>query len=230
MTRVKICGIRTLEHADAALDAGADFLGFIFYRPSHRYVEPAVAREIVTACRERHGGPDRWQAVGVFVDEPHELVNEIAATAVLDLVQLCGSESRAYAERVGRPVVRVVHVERDGRLVASSGPASPGAATPDATAHGASRLLLDTKLDGHFGGTGATYAWDAVREVAADSFLAGGLTPDNVGAAVCAARPWAVDVSSGVERDKTKDATLIRAFIREVRHVDACDHDARHAD
>jgi indole-3-glycerol phosphate synthase / phosphoribosylanthranilate isomerase len=211
MTRVKICGITSAEHADAALASGADFLGFIFYPPSHRYVEPAAVREIVAACRARHGGPDRWRAVGVFVDEDGGRVREIAEMAGLDLVQLCGSEDRAYAERVGRPVVRVVHVEADGTY----------AAEPDPARYGAERLLLDTKLDGHFGGTGRTYAWDAVRPVARTSFLAGGLTPENVGAAVRAARPWAVDVSSGVERDRVKDATLIRAFIEEVRRVDA---------
>jgi phosphoribosylanthranilate isomerase len=213
MTRVKICGIRTLEQADAALGAGADYLGFIFHRPSHRYVEPGMVGEIVGACRERHGGPERWQAVGVFVDEPLDTVTQAAELAGLDLVQLCGSEDRAFAERVGTPVVRVVHVEADGTF------ASP----PDLTVHGAQRLLLDTKLDGHFGGTGVTYAWDAVRDVAATSFLAGGLTPDNVGEAVRAARPWAVDVSSGVERNKLKDPVLIRAFIEEVRRVDARD-------
>ena len=212
-TRVKICGIRTLEQADAALGAGADYLGFIFYRPSHRYVEPARVGEIVAACRARHGGPDRWQAVGVFVDEPLETVTGAVDAAGLDLVQLCGSEDRAFAARVGRPVVRVVHVGRDGTF----------ASLPDPAVHGAQRLLLDTKMEGRFGGTGTTYAWDAVRDVAATSFLAGGLTPDNVGDAVRAARPWAVDVSSGVERDKVKDPALIRAFIEEVRRVDARD-------
>ncbi|MDP8923421.1 MAG: phosphoribosylanthranilate isomerase [Chloroflexota bacterium] len=213
MTRVKICGIKTMAQADAALGAGADYLGFIFYRPSHRYVEPALVGEIVAACRARYGDPDRWQAVGVFVDEPLEAVADTAESAGLDLVQLCGSEDRTFAERVGRPVVRVVHVERDGTFV---GP-------PDPAVHGAARLLLDTKMDGRFGGTGTTYAWDAVRPVAASSFLAGGLRPDNVAAAVRAARPWAVDVSSGVERNKLKDPALIRQFIEEVRRVDAGD-------
>jgi len=214
MTRVKICGIRTLEQADAALRAGADYLGFIFYPPSHRYVEPALVGEIVAACRARHGGPDRWQAVGVFVDESLETVTGAVDAGGLDLVQLCGSEDRRFAERVRAPVVRVVHVEPDGTF----------AAPPDPALHGAERLLLDTKLDGRFGGTGTTYAWDAVRDVAATSFLAGGLTPANVGDAVRAARPWAVDVSSGVERDRVKDPALIRAFIEEVRRVNARDY------
>lgn len=211
MTRVKICGIGTTDHAVAALEAGADFLGFIFYRPSHRYVEPAAVGEIVGACRARFGGSERWRAVGVFVDEPLGLVQDVAESAGLDLVQLCGAENRAYAEGVGRPVVRVLHVESDGTYVG----------TPDAAAHGAHHLLLDTKMSGQFGGTGTTYPWDAVRQAASNAFLAGGLTPGNVAEAVTTARPWAVDVSSGVERDRVKDPTLIRAFIEEVRRVDA---------
>jgi phosphoribosylanthranilate isomerase len=189
MTRVKICGIRTLQQADAALGAGADYLGFIFYRPSHRYVEPGLVGEIVAACRERHGGSRtlagrrrvRRRACG-----DGDRRGRVGRARPRPALRRRGP---AFAERVGTPVVRVVHVERTAR----SPPRRSGR-------HGAQRLLLDTKLDGRFGGTGTTYAWDAVRDVAATSFLAGGLTPDNVGEAVRAARPWAVDVSSGVER------------------------------
>lgn len=210
MTRVKICGIKTVEQAAVALEAGADYLGFIFYPPSHRYVTPATVAEIVVACRERFGGPDRWGAVGVFVDVPLDEARAICATASLDLAQLCGAEDRAYAEQLGLPVVRVVHVDGTG---------APSASTT-ASDHGAARVLLDTKADGRYGGTGQTYPWPAVRPFAADAFLAGGLTPDNVALAIQTARPWAVDVSSGVETDRTKDPALIRAFISEVRRVD----------
>ena len=81
-------------------------------------------------------------------------------------------------------------------------------------------MLLDTSAEGRFGGTGRSYPWQAVRETAAEAFLAGGLTPDNVALAIRTARPWAVDVSSGVERDRLKDPDLVRAFISEVRRVD----------
>jgi phosphoribosylanthranilate isomerase len=210
MTGVKICGVRTVEHATVALDAGANFLGFIFYRPSHRYVEPATVRDIVGACRERFGGPERWSAVGVFVDEPLADVQAICSQAGLDLVQLCGAEDAAFAAQVGVPAVRVVHVDGSGEPHASTA----------AVDHGAARILLDAKADGRYGGTGQTYPWSAVRPFAGEAFLAGGLTPDNVGEAIRAARPWAVDVSSGVERDRLKDSDLIRAFISEVRRVD----------
>jgi phosphoribosylanthranilate isomerase len=210
VTRVKICGVKSVEHASAALDAGADFLGFIFYRPSHRYVEPSAVSDIVGACRERFGGPDRWSAVGVFVDEPLDDVQAICAQAGLDLVQLCGAEDAAFAAQVGVPAVRVVHVDGTGQ------PQAPTAAAD----HGAARILLDTKAEGRYGGTGTTYPWPAVRPFAGEAFLAGGLTPNNGAEAIRTARPWAVDVSSGVERDKLKDVDLIRAFISEVRRAD----------
>jgi phosphoribosylanthranilate isomerase len=210
MTRVKICGIKTFEQAAVALEAGADYLGFIFYPPSHRYVKPATVGEIVAACREQFGGPERWSAVGVFVDVPLDEAREICATASVDLAQLCGAEDRAYAEQLGLPVLRVVHVDGTG---------APSTSTT-ASDHGASRVLLDTKADGRYGGTGQTYPWPAVSSFAADAFLAGGLTPDNVALAIQTARPWAVDVSSGVETDRTKDPALIRACISEVRRVD----------
>jgi phosphoribosylanthranilate isomerase len=208
MTHVKICGIRTLEHAALALESGADYLGFIFYPPSHRYVKPATVAEIVEACRARFA-PGTWFAVGVFVDVPLGEARTICSESRIDLAQLCGAEDRAYAEALGLPVIRVVHVDGTG---------APQASTVAAD-HGASRIMLDTKSDGRFGGTGVTYPWDAVRSVAGGAFLAGGLTPDNVATAIQTARPWAVDVSTGVERDRVKDPTLVRAFISEVRRV-----------
>jgi phosphoribosylanthranilate isomerase len=209
MTRVKICGIRSIEQAATALEAGADYLGFIFYPPSHRYVEPAAVAEIVGACRARFA-PGTWSAVGVFVDVPLDEARKISAESRIDLVQLCGAEDRAYAESIGLPVIRVVHVDGTGEPQAST----------VAAEHGASHIMLDTKADGRYGGTGVTYPWDAVRSVADRAFLAGGLTPDNIAEAIETARPWAVDVSTGVERDRVKDPALVRTFISEVRRVD----------
>lgn len=210
MTRVKICGITTREHARAALDAGADFLGFVFYGLSSRYVEPEVAGEIVRSCRATFGGPERWQAVGVFVDESLESANRTLSEADLDLAQLCGAEDLAYIASIQRPVVRVLHVSADA-------PPPSGVTAAD---YGAARLLLDSKVAGRFGGTGLTYAWEGVREVAGEAFVAGGLNPGNVGSAIAAAAPWAVDVSSGVERGGSKSGDLIREFVLEVRRVD----------
>jgi phosphoribosylanthranilate isomerase len=171
-------------------------------------VEPGSVAEIVRACRARFA-PGAWSAVGVFVDVPLTEARAISAESGVDLAQLCGAEDRAYAEALGLPVIRVVHVDGTG---------APQASTVAAD-HSASRIMLDTKSDGQFGGTGLTYPWDAVRSVADAAFLAGGLTPENVATAIQTARPWAVDVSSGVERDRVKDPTLVRAFISEVRRV-----------
>jgi phosphoribosylanthranilate isomerase len=210
MTLVKICGITSLEAARAALGVGADFLGFVFYRPSHRYVDPLRAGEIVATCRAEYGGAERWQAVGVFVDEPIADANAALATAGLDLAQVCGAESADYCRDLHRPVVRAVHVGRNGDIPRELRPAALGAA----------RVLLDADVDGRYGGTGRTYSWDTVRHLAGDCFLAGGLTPANVGAAIRMAAPWAVDVSSGVETAGTKDGALIERFVREVGRVD----------
>jgi phosphoribosylanthranilate isomerase len=145
------------------------------------------------------------------VDEPLETIKTTSQTANLDLAQLCGAEDKTYANALALPVVRVVHVDGTGQPLTSTVAAD----------HGAVRLLLDTKADGHYGGTGTTYPWPAVRAVAAEALLAGGLTPANVGEAIQTARPWGVDVSSGVETDRVKDPALIRAFISEVRRVDS---------
>jgi phosphoribosylanthranilate isomerase len=210
MTRVKICGIKSLEQATVALEAGADYLGFIFYPPSHRYMQPAEVGKIVAACRTRFGGSERWGAVGVFVDVPLDEARSICAEAKVDLAQLCGHEDKAYAESFGLPIVRVVSVDGTGTPLSSTDPAD----------HGAVRVMLDTKEEGRYGGTGVTYPWTAVRSAASEAFLAGGLTTANVSEAILTACPWAVDVSSGVERDRVKDPALVRAFISEVRRVD----------
>ena len=209
MTFVKICGIRSLQHARAALDAGAEYLGFVFYAPSHRYVAPETAAEIVATCRSIYGGPKRWQAVGVFVDMAQDGVNAILDRVGLDLAQVCGAEDRDYCLGLNRPVLRAVHVAADGALPPSL----------DAADYGAARLLLDTSVPGHYGGTGRSHPWNRVRAIAGACFLAGGLTPTNVGHAIATAEPWAVDVSSGVERDRVKDPDLIRQFVQEVKRV-----------
>ena len=208
MTRIKICGISRLEDGLAALETGADFLGFIFYPPSHRYVTPERVGEIVSACRTAH--VRAWQAVGVFVNLPLVAVNSIAELAGLDLVQLCGDEDAAYCAGVNRPVIRVVRVGDDGKPAGSTEPRD----------WNADRILLDTDRPGHYGGTGEAFDWNNVRPIAGGALLAGGLSAANVGEALRAARPWGIDVSSGVERERRKDPELIRQFIREVRrHV-----------
>jgi phosphoribosylanthranilate isomerase len=205
VTRVKICGIMRLEDGLAALEAGADLLGFVFYPPSHRYRPPRHARSIIEACRARFGS--RWQAVGVFVNEPLDELNAIAEQVGLDLVQLCGDEDAAYCAAVNRPAIKVVRVDERGR---------PSGST-DARDWNAVRVLLDTDRAGHYGGTGEAYDWACARPFAGQALLAGGLSPENAATAITLAQPWGLDVSSGVERDRQKDPELIRRFIQEVR-------------
>ena len=208
MTRVKICGITTLEGGIAALEAGADYLGFVFYPPSIRLVTPARAAALITALREAWPGP--WQAVGVFVNEPLPLIDDILGLGVLNIVQLNGEESADYVRRITAPVFKAVRI----------GGAGLGGPVPQADDYGAQRLLVDANVPGQYGGTGMIYDWADVRPIVADGFLAGGLTPDNVGAAIAAAQPWGVDVSSGVEKDGVKAPELIGAFLDAVHIAD----------
>ncbi len=205
MTKIKICGIRTFEAGFAALDSGANYLGFMFYGPSPRSIVPDAAAVLVADLRKAR--PDEWKAVGVFVNEPMESLMSIVERVGLDAVQCSGDESAEYVRAIPLPAFKAVRFDQvDG----------------DASAYGAARLLVDANVAGSYGGTGVAYDWRSVREVSAEAFLAGGLTPENVSNAIAVARPWGVDVSSGVEsRTGTKSPDLIRSFIAAVRVADA---------
>ncbi len=237
MTRVKICGVRDPETALEAAKAGADFIGLMFAE-SKRRVTPQECHDTIEALRaaSQHGplaafdGPARgevsaaswygvwndaieqalarWRPliVGVFADQSLHEVNDIADAAGLDLVQLSGGENAEFVSRVERPVVWAVHVAEGMSAYDIYDRAAAG------TAAG---VMLDTASAGARGGTGESFDWSIAAEVAArwPIFLAGGLTPENVGAAVEAVGPWAVDVSSGVETRGKKDMEKIRAFI-----------------
>ncbi len=156
----------------------------------------------------------RWRPliVGVFADQDYDEVNDIAEAAGLDLVQLSGDEDAAFAAKIARPVIRVVHVGESASAIDIYDEGTPG------TAAG---LLLDAGGVAARGGTGATFDWEVAAEVAErwPLMLAGGLTPENVATAVARVRPWGVDVSSGVETDGKKDIEKIRAFIRAAKGV-----------
>lgn len=203
MTRVKVCGITNLEDALAALDAGADLLGFNFYRRSPRYVSPAQARRVVERM------PAGVTCVGVFVNEPApEDVEHIAREAGLGTVQLHGDETPDYCQSLrGLDTIKALRVGRDFNV-----------GSLDAYSTGA--VLLDAYVKGERGGTGHTFDWSLAslaRERVDRLFLAGGLTPDNVAAAVAAVRPYAVDVCSGVETAPgRKSPELMRRFVEAV--------------
>ncbi|MGH2448822.1 MAG: phosphoribosylanthranilate isomerase [Chloroflexota bacterium] len=206
MTMVKICGLSRVEDAQAAIDAGADFLGFVF-APARRQVTPRVARDLICALSGRSG----VKTVGVFVDEQPARMNELADFCDLDLIQL-GAGEILRAGRLERPIMRVVDVE-------PSADSEVLAARIDAISD--EYVVLDTASPGVGGGTGKTFNWSLVPELRRPAFLAGGLDATNVASAIGAVHPAGVDVSSGVETAGHKDQRKIREFIRAVRAADA---------
>jgi phosphoribosylanthranilate isomerase len=201
--RVKICGITNWTDAHRAIESGADFLGFNFYPSSPRYVTPAKARRMVKKL------PKGIAAVGVFVNEPEETMLAIARTVGLNYLQLHGEESPAMVARLRRafPVIKALRVKK------------PFRASQLTRYRRANALLLDGFDRRLRGGTGKTFDWKIARHAAARAriFVAGGLAPDNVADAIRIARPYGVDVSSGVEsRPGKKDPARLKAFARAV--------------
>lgn len=209
VVRSKICGITRIEDAVAAVEAGADAIGLVFYGKSPRAVSIEQAAAILQAL------PPFVTSVGLFVDMPRDELQQLLQRLPLDLLQFHGDESPADCEGHGRPYIKALRV-RPGEDVAA-------AMAPYAGAQG---ILLDTFVEGVPGGTGASFDWSLVPEDAAKPIiLAGGLDADNVATAIRQVRPYAVDVSGGVEASKgIKDAGKIRAFVRAVRDA-RCDGD-----
>ncbi|PIA74488.1 N-(5'-phosphoribosyl)anthranilate isomerase [Ectopseudomonas toyotomiensis] len=209
VVRSKICGITRIEDALAAVEAGADAIGLVFYGKSPRAVSIEQAAAILQAL------PPFVTSVGLFVDMPRDELQQLLQRLPLDLLQFHGDESPADCEGHGRPYIKALRV-RPGEDVAA-------AMAPYAGAQG---ILLDTFVEGVPGGTGASFDWSLVPEdVAKPIILAGGLDAGNVATAIRQVRPYAVDVSGGVEASKgIKDAGKIRAFVRAVRDA-RCDGD-----
>jgi len=242
MVRVKICGCRSVEDALAAAEAGADFVGVVFAESRRRVtVEDAgeIVRALGTPLREleqvtppalyrvdrpdlrswfEHGasalerllGRKRPLTVGVFAEMEPDEVNDIADESGIDLIQLSGGEPWDHCLLANRQVIKAVHV-------------APGESANDVLSRAATgsamAVMLDAYRDGAFGGTGEPLDWKVAAEVASEVpiWLAGGLTPENVREAVRRARPWCVDVSSGVETDGAKDYHKVGRFIREAK-------------
>ncbi|HEV3469153.1 MAG TPA: phosphoribosylanthranilate isomerase [Pyrinomonadaceae bacterium] len=204
MTKVKICGITNLEDALTAVEAGADMLGFNFYRRSPRYIDPRAARRIVERL------PAGVLSVGVFVNEegPGEVLR-LAAEAGVGAAQLHGAETPEFCAALGGLwTIKALRVGEDFEV--ASVKAYPAAA-----------VLLDAHVRGEWGGTGRTFDWELARRarrLVPRLILAGGLTPENVAAAVSGVGPFAVDACSGVEvAPGRKSATLVRRFVAAAR-------------
>jgi len=200
--RSKICGITRIEDALAAVAAGADAIGLVFYAKSPRAVNVQQARAIIAAL------PPFVTSVGLFVNASRCELGEILDAVPLDLLQFHGDESAADCEGYHRPYIKALRVKA-GDDIAAACLAYPRA----------SGILLDTYVEGVPGGTGEAFDWSLVPQgLSKPIILAGGLAPDNVAAAIARVRPYAVDVSGGVEQGKgIKDPSKIQAFMQAVR-------------
>ncbi len=207
MIKVKICGITNSEDARAAVEAGADALGFVLHRKSPRCVPMDVVKAIVAAL------PPFVLPVGVFVNEEAATVREVMDQCGLALAQLHGEETASYCETLGRPILRAIRLRGPGDLLAL------------AEYKGRAQVrgfLVDAFSEKEYGGTGQVADWGLAAEAAksAQILLAGGLTPENVREAIRQVRPYGVDVSSGVEASPgKKDRAKVGAFIRAARLV-----------
>ena len=198
---MKICGVRTIEEAEAAVAAGADALGFNFWPVSPRFVAPEEASRIVDAL------PAMVSAIGVFVNEDAGRVRDIVSQVGLSAVQLHGDEPASYCEELSPiKVIKAFRVGNDFR---------PGAVRD----YPVSAVLLDAKVEGRYGGTGERFSWDLAIQTKrfASVILAGGLKVENVAEAITFVRPFAIDVCSGVESEPgRKDLNKLREFMEEV--------------
>lgn len=223
---VKICGVKTFETALHALEAGADMLGFNFYPPSPRYIQPDKCVEIIARLKSQGAN---FSAVGVFVNETQGKIQAIMGNCQLDLAQLAGDEPQEELAALGGSAFKAVRPrslqEADAQIRSFARTAAPA-------------LLVDAHVKDAYGGTGETGDWSLARFMAerVPILLAGGLNPENVAESVCAVRPWGVDVASGVESSPgVKDPEKICAFIaaaklseREIRNkITGGNHDVQ---
>jgi phosphoribosylanthranilate isomerase len=207
MTKIKICGIKALPDALAAVEAGADMLGFNFYPKSVRCIDIQTCAQITSVLRQKHPAV---QLVGVFVNASIESIQRALEICSLDFAQLSGEESPELCAALEGMAFKAFHGVPDGGVQLYARGEAPA-------------LLLDGAAGRSYGGTGVAADWPAAAELARlyPLLLAGGLRPDNVGEAVEQVRPWGVDVASGVElRPGEKDVHKMSAFVQAVRLVE----------
>lgn len=199
--RVKICGLTRARDVQFAIDAGADALGFVFAPGSKRLVTMEQARQLVAPV------PPFVMRVGLFLDQDVAEVWQVLEQVPLNLLQFHGREDGAYCRQFGRPYIKAVSVNNDQAVKQAE------LRYPDAAG-----LLLDSHSPGGLGGTGHVFDWNRIERGRLPLILAGGLTPDNVATAVRQVRPWAVDVSSGVESAPgVKSDEAVKKFLIEAK-------------
>ncbi|NOT19458.1 MAG: phosphoribosylanthranilate isomerase [Sideroxydans sp.] len=205
MTRIKICGITREQNLHAVANSGADAIGLVFYEKSPRHVSVQHAARLMQVV------PPFVTVVGLFVNPTADYVRQVLATISLDVLQFHGEESPAFCEQFGKPYLKAIRVKAGVNLVECATEFS-----------GAQGLLLDAFVEGTQGGTGESFDWALIpQNLALPVILSGGLNAGNVAAAIKQVRPYAVDVSSGVEAAKgIKDAAKVAAFIQEVKQID----------
>jgi phosphoribosylanthranilate isomerase len=205
MTKIKICGIKTLNEAHAAVDAGADYLGFNFYPKSIRFIEKNSCADITSVLKQKY---PQIKLVGVFVNLTVGEIKDLMETCSLDLAQLHGDEIVEILNALNGKAFKAFRgiPERINGFARSESPA----------------FLIDASVKGLYGGSGITADWNGAAELAKKYplLLAGGLTPENVAAAVSQVKPWGVDVASGVETTPgIKDISKMTAFAKAVKET-----------
>ncbi len=206
MTKIKICGIKTLKDALAAIEAGANYLGFNFYPKSVRFIEKSACDEITSVLKREH---PQVKLVGVFVNSSVEEIKDILQTCHLDLAQLHGDETPDMFAQLAP------HAFRAFRGIPESNAGYERSEAPF--------MLIDAAVKGVYGGSGVTADWTAAAKLAKKYplLLAGGLTPENVADAVKQVNPWGMDVASGVESAPgEKDAGKMIQFVKEVKRLE----------
>ena len=213
MTRVKICGIKEPSQAIAAAVAGADYIGIVM-APSKRQVDIEQAKAIAAALKG-----SKTLTVGVFVNMPSAEINRIAKYCNFDRIQLSGDEPWEYVRELHRPAIKTVKISKEHTGDRLLNELSGGYKKADYYF----LPLLDCAVNGSYGGSGKSFDWSIARAAARRYrfVLAGGLTTENVAEAIASARPWGVDVSSGVETNGRKSIEKIKKFISAVRQADA---------
>jgi phosphoribosylanthranilate isomerase len=220
VTKIKICGIKTLNGALTAIDAGADYLGFNFYPKSPRFIEKQACAEITSVLKEEY---PNIKLVGVFVNSSVEEVKDTLETCLLDLAQLHGDETPETVASFEGKAFKAIRLSASESMETSVYPFAKQSVDHIRYPFQESALpalLVDASVKGVYGGSGVTADWDGAAELAKKYplLLAGGLTPENVAEAVSRVKPWGVDVASGVESEPgKKDARKMKAFVKAVR-------------